>query len=79
MTAHPRRAETHGVTTTRYRIVVKGRLSERFVSNLEGVSLERAAAETSLIGDFRDQSELYGMLDRLRGLGVELVSLGAVR
>ena len=31
-----------------------------------------------LVGDFADQSHLYGMLDRLRDFGIELISVNAV-
>jgi hypothetical protein len=63
---------------TRYRIVVRSRLSERFVRTLDGVALERDATGTALVGEFRDQSELYGVLQRLRDRGIELVSLDVV-
>jgi hypothetical protein len=63
---------------TRYRIVVRDKLSARFVQTLEGVTLEQGNSGTALVGDFRDQSELYGVLERLRGRGIELVSLNVV-
>jgi hypothetical protein len=70
--------ETEPVKPTRYRIVVRDRLSERFVQTLDGVVLEKEAEGRALVGDFRDQSELHGVLERLRGRGVELVSLNVV-
>ena len=63
---------------TRYRIVVKGRLSESFTSVFEDITVEPLSGATALEGDFTDQSELHGMLDRLRNLGIELVSINAV-
>lgn len=66
------------MTPTRYRIIVKGVLSESFASVFDGLSVEPLAGRTSLEGDFTDQSQLHGVLDRLRGLGIELVSLNAV-
>lgn len=54
-----------------YRVTVKGRLSERFASAFEGVTLEPGAGETALVGRL-DQSQLYGLLDRLRDFGLEL-------
>ena len=62
----------------RYRIVVKGRLSESFVSVFEGLDAEPLAGQTALEGDFTDQSQLHAVLERLRNLGVELVSINAV-
>jgi hypothetical protein len=60
-----------------YRIVVKGRLSERMAAALDGVRVEPAAGETALVGCFADQTQLYGLIDRLRDLGIELVSVNA--
>jgi hypothetical protein len=70
--------ETGRVGSARYRIVVRDRLSERFVQTLEGVTLEQGPQGTTLIAKLRDQSELYGVLERLRGRGVELVSLNVI-
>jgi hypothetical protein len=67
------------VTPTRYRISVKGRLTERLGSVFEGMTFEPGNGETVLVGDIRDQSHLYGVLDRVRNLGLELVSVESVR
>ena len=37
--------------------------------------LETGAAETVFTGEIRDQSQLYGLLDRLLDLGLELISV----
>jgi hypothetical protein len=66
------------VPSTRYRIVVKGRLSERFGSSLEDVRMELLPGETALVGEFVDGTALYGLLDRLRAFNIELVSVNAV-
>jgi hypothetical protein len=66
------------VAPTRYRISVKGRLTERLGSAFEGMTLEPGNGQTMLVGDIRDQSHLYGVLDRVRNLGLELVSVEAV-
>ena len=62
---------------TRYRICVRGRLTERLGSAFEGMSLEPGPGQTALIGEIRDQSHLYGVLDQVRNLGLELVSVEA--
>ena len=62
----------------RYDIVVKGRLSERYESAFDGVALEPGQGETRLLADLTDQSQLYGLLNRLRDFGIELVSVNAV-
>jgi hypothetical protein len=66
------------VERTRYRIVVRGRLTPAFGSALGGVTLEVLPGATALEGSFTDQAELYGMLERLRNLGIELVSVNAL-
>ena len=63
---------------TRYRIVVKGRLSERYEPAFEGLQLEARNGLTALSGSFVDHAQLYGVLDRLRDVGIELVSVNAL-
>jgi hypothetical protein len=60
---------------TMYRICIRGCVTERIGSALEGMCLETGAAETVFTGEIRDQSQLYGLLDRVRDLGLELVSV----
>lgn len=56
----------------RYRITIRGRLSDRFASAFDGVRIETAACETHLLTDAIDQAQLHGLLDRLRDFGLEL-------
>jgi hypothetical protein len=63
------------VQPTMYRICIRGRVTERLRSALEGMRLEAGATETVFTGEIRDQSQLYGLLDRVRDLGLELVSV----
>jgi hypothetical protein len=79
MTAHPGAAETRRVSPKRYEIVIRGRLGERFASGFEGVRVETRPGETVLVGCFADQAQLHGLLDRIQGLGIELVSVNASR
>ena len=60
---------------SRYRIVLRGRLSERFESAFEGMVLEAGPNQTVLVGEIRDQAHLYGLLDRLRDFGIDLVAV----
>lgn len=62
----------------RYDIVVRGRLSRRYECAFDGVTLEPRRGETRLHADLADQSQLYGLLNRLRDFGIELVSVNAV-
>ena len=61
--------------SSRYRIVLRGRLSERFESAFEGMALEAGPNQTVLVGEIRDQAQLYGLLDRLRDFGIDLVAV----
>ena len=63
------------VAPVRYRISVRGRLTERLGSAFGGMTLEPAPGQTVLVGEIRDQSHLYGLLDRVRSLGLELISV----
>jgi hypothetical protein len=61
--------------STRYRITVRGRLTRRLGSAFDGLDLEPGIEQTALVGEIRDQSHLYGVLDLVRGLGLDLVSV----
>ena len=60
---------------SRYRIVLRGRLSERFESAFDGMALEAGPNQTVLVGEVRDQAHLYGLLDQLRDFGIDLVAV----
>ncbi len=60
---------------TRYRIAIRGRLTERLGSAFEGLALEPGRELTVLVGEIRDQAHLFGVLDLVRNLGLELVSV----
>lgn len=60
---------------TTYQVTVKGRLSPRLHAAFADWSATSVDGVTRLVGDVRDQSELFGLLDRLRDLGIELVRL----
>ncbi len=65
-------------TARTYRIVVKGRLSERFGSAFGGLELEPLEGATALVGAISDQSHLFGVLERVRSLGLELIRVEPV-
>jgi len=60
-------------TRRSYRIVVRGRLSDRLGSAFAGMTLEPRDGATALVGCVADQSQLFGLLERVRSLGLELV------
>jgi hypothetical protein len=63
----------------RYEIVVRGRLSRRYECAFDGVTLVPHTGRTTLRAELADQSQLYGLLNRLRDFGIELVSVNAIR
>jgi hypothetical protein len=60
-----------------YRIVIRGRLSERFVAAFGGLVAVPGDATTVLTGELVDQAQLHGILDRIRELNLELLALEA--
>jgi hypothetical protein len=55
--------------------VLRGRLGKRFESAFDGMVLEPGRGQTVLVGEVRDQAHLYGLLDRLRDFGIDLVAV----
>jgi len=60
---------------TQYEITVRGRLSETLLAAFDGLAATPAAAETVLRGEIADQAALYGVLDRIESLGLELLDV----
>jgi hypothetical protein len=61
-----------------YRLETEGELSDQLGRLFEGMSLTHDHGNTVLVGLVRDQSELYGLLQRFADLGLTLVSVGAI-
>jgi hypothetical protein len=61
-----------------YRIVVRSELSERYAAAFEGMKMETKDGQTILIGEIIDQPHLFGILDRISGLGLQLLSVQAL-
>ena len=59
---------------TRYTIIVRGRLGERFADAFPGVSMVPGHGQTRLDTEPLDQSQLHGLLERLRNVAIELIS-----
>jgi hypothetical protein len=62
------------VSTHRYRIVISGALRDVGREVFGDLRIEGNGADTALIGDL-DDAALYGVLDRILVLGLELVEL----
>jgi hypothetical protein len=61
-----------------YRIVARSELGDRYASAFEGMRLEMSDGWTILTGEVKDQPHLFGVLERLNGLGMELLSVEAL-
>ncbi len=61
-------------------IRIKGALKEDWSDWLEGLSVSsQANGETRLSGRLPDQSALLGLLNRIHGLNLELLSFSTIR
>jgi hypothetical protein len=58
-----------------YEIRIKGRLSDSLLAAFEGLRATVEPVETVLHGPVQDQAALYGLLDRIQSLGLELVEV----
>jgi hypothetical protein len=66
------------ILPTRYRIVVRGRVSRDLPDTFEHLEVDSNTGESSLTGTFADPAQLYGLLDRLQDFGVPIVSVNPV-
>jgi hypothetical protein len=64
--------------TQRFRITVRGRLSERFATRFAGLDRESGDRDTVLVGDFRDPIQLEALLGRIADCGLELARVEEV-
>jgi hypothetical protein len=65
-------------TGTVYRRVLGSELSDRYAVAFEGMEMETKNGDTILTGEVIDQPHLYGILDRINGLGLKLISVQAL-
>ena len=61
--------------TTHYEITVRGRLSAALADGFEGLAAIPAGPNTVLRGEVADQAALYGVLERVESLGLELLDV----
>ena len=61
-----------------YRLIVEGELSDKLEPAFHGMTLTRAAGNTALTGNVRDQAELQGHLRRVSDLGLTLLEAKAI-
>lgn len=60
---------------SRYRIVIRGEISERFAPLFDGMALRREHGTTIIAGTVRDQAHLHRLIEQVQELGIELVSV----
>jgi hypothetical protein len=58
-----------------YRVVVRSELGDKFASAFEGMSMEARDGRRILTGEIKNQPHLFGILNRVNGLGLELLSV----
>ena len=69
-------SEVHKAKGRTYRIVVKGTLDEDWSDWLGGLTISpQPNGQTWLTGPLADQSALHGLLDRIRDVGLALLSV----
>jgi len=61
-----------------YRIVARSELGDRYASAFEGMRMEAREGQMILTGEVKDQPHLFGILERINGLGLELLSVEAL-
>ena len=58
---------------------IKGHIGERWATELEGLAFKQESdGTTTLRGLLRDQAALHGVLNRIRDLGLTLISVHCV-
>jgi hypothetical protein len=61
--------------STHYEITVRGHLSDTLIAAFGGLTARSQATETVLSGEIADQAALYGVLERIESLGLELLDV----
>ena len=61
-----------------YRIVVRSELGAAYAVAFEGMDMNTKGGVTILTGKIFDQPQLFGILERINGLGLQLLSVEAL-
>ena len=79
MNKSDRTSEGGGSWPARYEIRLESVLDDRWSEWFQGLHLESQGSETILSGTIADQSALHGILDRVRDLGLSVISVRRIR
>ena len=58
-----------------YRIIVRGRLTNRLEAAFDGMAIEPGDHTSAIVGQIVDQAQLLGLIELVAGLGLDLVSV----
>ena len=58
-----------------YEVHLEGALDPKWSTWFEGLTMKVEGGETVLVGEVPDQPALYGLIERIRDLGLPLVSV----
>jgi hypothetical protein len=71
-----KREESGGPTTpSSYEIRIRGRITKTFQAAFDDLTVTVNPVETVVRGTAIDQAALYGILERIRALGLELIEV----
>ena len=62
-------------TNANYQICIENHLDERWMRHFEGLVVTRHPNGEMVISGLMDQAALHGILNRIRDLGLELISV----
>jgi hypothetical protein len=62
-------------STSRYRIILRGECKHLLAGLLDELQVESGHGWTCVIASVRDESELYGLLERFQEFALHIVSL----
>jgi hypothetical protein len=72
----PARNEREMTVTVHYRIIVECALDDSWSAWFDGLTIAHdASGDTTLAGAVRDQTALYGLIAKLRDLGLTLIAV----
>jgi hypothetical protein len=61
--------------SAQYQIRIEGKLDERWLRSFEGLDVASSPSNQTIISGEFDQSALHGLFNRIRDLGITLISV----